>query len=87
MLRGPGPGWGGGVVPASGREGEEEEPWRGGVGWGGDAALLGEVWPGDKAAGSRVGVAREGCTEAGGPAAAAVAGGCRRWASGRCRLT
>ena len=71
-----------GVVPVSGRKGEEEEPWRGGVGWGGDAALLGEVWPGDKAAGSRVGVARGGCTEAGGPAAAAVAGGWREMGLG-----
>lgn len=72
----------GGGVPVSGREGEEEEPWRGGVGWGGDAALLGEVWPGYKAAGSRVWVARGGCTEAVGPAGAAVAGGWREMGLG-----
>ena len=47
-------------VRASGREGEEEEPGWGGVGRRGGAALVGEVWPGDKAARSRVWVARGG---------------------------
>lgn len=38
-------------VLESDRESEEDELGRGGVGWGGGTALVGEAWPRDKAAG------------------------------------
>lgn len=71
-------------VPVSGREGEEEEPWRGGVG-GEDAALLGDVWARPQGRARGVWVARGQLHRGARPAAGPGGGG--RWAPGAADLT